>query len=202
MKVKPTDNGLDGRNEVIPSHISTIGNIVVKRYSRGGVVQHFQQRRYLKLGDTRCQKEYEMLVKLRHEEVNVPEPVAYVWKGWPLYKCWLITKKIDNHKSLAEIAKTDVKSAEHFTVLMIEQILKLIKHNIHHVDLHPGNVIVDEKGKVYIIDFDKAVQFSNGRNILRDKYIARWKRAVIKHHLPESLITIVEKELENIPLGL
>ena len=47
--------------------------------------------------------------------------------------------------------------------------------------------MLDDEGKVYVLDFDKAVRFSGNKNALRDKYVCRWRRAVIKHKLPETL---------------
>jgi len=47
---------------------------------------------------------------------------------------------------------------------------------------------VDPRGKVFLIDFDKARTRPQNRGQLREKYINRWRRAVVKHHLPEELL--------------
>ena len=70
---------------------------------------------------------------------------------------------------------------------VIEQISKLIEHRILHIDLHPGNVIVDDKGRALIIDFDKGRFFNGSRDKLRNLYLQRWQRAVSKHGLPAML---------------
>jgi predicted unusual protein kinase regulating ubiquinone biosynthesis (AarF/ABC1/UbiB family) len=60
----------------------------------------------------------------------------------------------------------------------------LAENRILHVDLHPGNILVDTRPQVYIIDFDKAVTTAYHSSKLRQRYIRRWRRAVIKHELP------------------
>jgi 3-deoxy-D-manno-octulosonic acid kinase len=67
------------------------------------------------------------------------------------------------------------------------QVVLLINQQILHVDLHPGNVLVDADGKVFLLDFDKAQKVAGKRNKLRDYYLCRWRRAVIKYNLPEVL---------------
>jgi 3-deoxy-D-manno-octulosonic acid kinase len=66
------------------------------------------------------------------------------------------------------------------------------------VDLHPGNVLVDSNSRVYLIDFDKARYSYLNKDKLRVKYISRWRRAVIKHRLPESLWEMMSSELRKI----
>ena len=38
---------------------------------------------------------------------------------------------------------------------VIDQISRLIDHGIWHVDLHPGNVVIDQNDRVFLLDFDK-----------------------------------------------
>jgi 3-deoxy-D-manno-octulosonic acid kinase len=74
---------------------------------------------------------------------------------------------------------------------VIEQVSILIKNSILHVDLHPGNVIVDNQDRVYILDFDKGDIFSGNINKLKSRYLSRWNRAIQKHQLPEMLIELM-----------
>jgi 3-deoxy-D-manno-octulosonic acid kinase len=79
---------------------------------------------------------------------------------------------------------------------VIEQISLLIQNDILHVDLHPGNVVVDVQEKVYLLDFDKGCVYHGNRQKLKDRYLARWQRAVKKHRLPEMLSNILHSGLE------
>jgi 3-deoxy-D-manno-octulosonic acid kinase len=70
---------------------------------------------------------------------------------------------------------------------VVRSVRRLIEARICHVDLHPGNVLVDGDGRIYLIDFDKAFRFTGSDRELRDWYISRWRRAITKHGLPEVL---------------
>ena len=74
-----------------------------------------------------------------------------------------------------------------------EQVNILINSGMHHVDLHPGNILVTDDEKIFIIDFHKAKMFKGSRKKLVNKYFSRWKRAVKKHGLPEILNAIFNK---------
>ena len=74
---------------------------------------------------------------------------------------------------------------------VMEQISALIKNNILHVDLHPGNVIIDNQNSAYILDFDKGDIFSGNKYKLKSRYLSRWNRAIQKHQLPEMLIELM-----------
>jgi 3-deoxy-D-manno-octulosonic acid kinase len=73
----------------------------------------------------------------------------------------------------------------------VDQISRLIDNDIYHVDLHPGNVVVDREDRVFLVDFDKGYVFRGKKEKLRKKYLARWERAVRKHRLPIMLSEIM-----------
>ena len=77
------------------------------------------------------------------------------------------------------------------------QISALIENRILHVDLHPGNVVVDRTGKVYLLDFDKGRVYRGNRQELKKRYMSRWQRAIRKHALPEMLNDMLRTGLEN-----
>ncbi|RIL04638.1 MAG: hypothetical protein DCC75_12435, partial [Proteobacteria bacterium] len=134
----------------------------------------------------------ESLVEAASIGVRVPEPVAWVDRGAVIYRAWLVTKEIKGHRSLAELALSASNSASLSEISKVleelgRQVELLIQNRLLHVDLHPGNVVVDQHGQVYILDFDKARKFTGGIRELRDQYLRRWRRAVIKHNLPDSL---------------
>jgi 3-deoxy-D-manno-octulosonic acid kinase len=78
---------------------------------------------------------------------------------------------------------------------VIEQISALIQNDILHVDLHPGNVVVDPAGAVYLLDFDKGCVSPGNRQKLKNRYCARWQRAVNKHNLPKVLTEMMQNGL-------
>lgn len=188
---------LGGRGSICIAEIEGIGRIAVKHYFRGGIVRFFVKQRYMRWRKTRGQIEFEMLQKVRKIGINAPEPLAYSFKGFPFYRAWLVTRKIEDHQSLADLSISDVNHACMVLKNVIEQLSLLIKNKILHVDLHPGNVIVDTNGKAYFIDFDKAVISHRSEKNLMRRYLSRWERAVAKHNLPDILWKMMESELNK-----
>ncbi|MBW2194204.1 MAG: hypothetical protein JRF37_01170 [Deltaproteobacteria bacterium] len=187
MPITNVDSALGGRTSVTKADIEGIGPIVVKHYVRGGFLRYMVKRTYLGLGKTRGQVEYEMLNKVRQLGVHAPEPVAYASKGRLFYKAWLITRQIGQHTSLAALSLTDEKYSQSKMSCIIDEASVLIRNRVLHVDLHPGNTLVDKAGGIYLVDFDKARFFHGSTSRLCHRYIRRWNRAVVKHCLPEML---------------
>jgi 3-deoxy-D-manno-octulosonic acid kinase len=188
---------LGGRTSITTDTVDGIGSIAVKSYRRGGLVSYFIKRKYLRLGKTRCQVEFDMLNKAGAIGVDVPQPVAYAYTGSLAYRCWLVMKEIKAHRTLADLSLKDPQSALELVGPIAAQITRLIRHKIRHVDLHPGNVLIDSGGKTYLIDFDRAGTSGLSQNSLRRRYLARWKRAVLKHHLPDALWETLEAQFST-----
>lgn len=178
---------LGGRCSTILYHINGVGPVVIKQYLRGGFIRHLFKQAHLRIGKTRSQQEYEFLQRVRAFGINAPEPVAHAHTGILVYKAWLITKEIEQPVSLAYLSVTDESRARQIMGSVRGQVCALIEHNILHVDLHPGNVIVNSENQVFLVDFDKGRRFSGSKHKLRERYLKRWKRAVIKHGLPAML---------------
>jgi len=178
---------LGGRTSIAVSRLEGIGSVVIKYYRRGGAIRYLIKKRYLKCGKTRCQIEYELLQKVRSLGINAPEPIAFAYKGRLFYQCWLVTREIEDHQTLVQISRSNEEQARMLMKAIIKQVSMLIKNKILHADLHPGNVIVDNKNQVYLLDFDKASIFPGKKNALRSRYLRRWNRAIQKHRLPKML---------------
>lgn len=188
---------LSGRGSISKTTLDKTGSVVIKYFRRGGLIRHFTRQRYLKLGETRPQLEFEMLEEMKKIGVSAPSPVAWAYKkeGFFFYTGWLVMQEIKKQQSLAEVSKKDSERAKYILKKTAAQLSILIKNKILHVDLHPGNVLVDPTDHVYLIDFDKAKKSRMENNRLKLFYLERWKRAVKKHNLPNSLSTYMEEEL-------
>jgi len=181
------NSALGGRTSITVARLQGIGSVVIKYYRRGGAIRYLIKKRYLKCGKTRCQIEYELLQKVRSLGINAPEPVAFAYRGRLFYQCWLVTREIKDHQTLVKISRSNEEQARMVMKKVVKQVSMLIKNNILHVDLHPGNVIVDNQNRVYFLDFDKGGIFPGDKNTLRTRYLRRWNRAIQKHGLPEIL---------------
>lgn len=191
------DSPLGGRSSVTIAQLEGIGSVVIKHYTRGGIIRHIVKRSYIKWGKTRSELEYEALRKVGSLGVNVPEPIAYAYQGGLCYRAWLVTREINPQKTLAELSRIDEGQARIAMKEVVIQVATLIKNNIHHADLHPGNVLVENADRVFILDFDKSSLSWGNRNTLRDKYLRRWRRAVSKHRLPGMLSEMMSAGLRS-----
>ncbi|UCD78999.1 MAG: phosphotransferase [Desulfobacterales bacterium] len=188
---------LGGRISPSMLQLDGIGSVVIKHYHRGGLVRYFIKRHYLKLGKTRAQREFELLHHVDNLGISVPQPVAYAYRGRLFYLAWLVTRAIKEPVSLVSLSLQDEGKARAAVQSTAAQIALLIQNKILHVDLHPGNVVVDTEGKVYLLDFDKGTVYHGSRQKLKDRYVARWQRAVVKHRLPEMLSEALRTGLQN-----
>ena len=188
---------LGGRTAATPAQLDGIGSVVIKHYRRGGLMRYFIKDRYLKFGKTRAQREFELLNIVGTLGINIPQPIAYAHRGRLLYRAWLVTREIHQPLSLARLSLQDEKKASTAMASVIEQISLLIQNDILQVDLHPGNVVVDVREQVYLLDFDKGRVYHGSRQKLINLYLARWQRAVSKHGLPEMLTDILQAGLNS-----
>jgi 3-deoxy-D-manno-octulosonic acid kinase len=186
---------LGGRTAATPGQLDGIGSVVIKHYRRGGLMRHVIKRRYLRFGKTRAQREFELLNIVGTLGINIPQPIAYAHRGRLFYRAWLVTREIHQPLSLARLSLQDEKKTSTAMESVIEQIVSLIQNDILHVDLHPGNVVVDATGKVYLLDFDKGTVYYGNRQKLINRYLSRWQRAVNKHGLPKVLTEMMQNGL-------
>jgi 3-deoxy-D-manno-octulosonic acid kinase len=124
-----------------------------------------------------------MLERVREYGINVPKPYAIVKKGSFVYGTWLVMEHLPGARNLVEIQREEGDALHAIMTALGEQLVVLIQKRVLHIDLHPGNVLVSPEGLVYIVDFDKAHYFRGSASTLRDLYLRRWRRAVIKHGL-------------------
>ena len=125
---------LGGRTSLTPAKLNGIGSVVIKHYRRGGLLRYFIKQRYLKLGKTRAQIEFEMLQVVRNLGINAPEPVAYAHRGCIFYRAWLVSRAINHPLSLALLSLKDEKKARQAMKSVIGQISLWIQNSILHVD--------------------------------------------------------------------
>lgn len=176
-----------GRSPVRIIELRSGVKVALKSYTRGGVLGWFVRHLYLGFGAPRGESE---LLRLRHLQelgIPVPEPLAAVTQGRRVYRTWLVTQYIENSVSLAALAATDEERARLAVRTLAGIFSTLVQSRVFHVDLHPGNVLVRDDDRVFVLDFDKAVDFRGSLNALRDGYLVRWRRACLKHGLPEFL---------------
>ena len=192
---------LGGRGYVGIQDLEGLGRVFVKQYAHGGLLRHLTGGQFLCVGPSRSLTEFEMLERVRAIGINAPRPLIFVNKGSFLYRSWLFMEEILDSRNLAEVsASVQAQDADVIHEAMSklgQQVLTLIENKILHVDLHPGNVLVDRSGLVYLVDFDKARDYHGSSANLRELYLRRWRRAVIKHKLSPVLTELMSLTLRS-----
>ena len=130
---------------------------VLRHYWRGGLVGKVLSDQYLYLGlkNTRVCKEFSLMIKLIELGLNVPKPIAArVSTSGLIYRGDIITQAVSGAKSLLDVLiERPLNSSE------LESIANTIAlfHNkgVYHADLNINNILFDEAGNVFIIDFDR-----------------------------------------------
>ncbi len=189
--------GLEGRVLARRVFLPSFGQVVIKEYRRGGLLGRIIALSHFSFRTTRSEIEFRALHEAASLGINIPKPICFVHTSGFIYSAWLVTEEIQDSVSLAELATRDEQLARSITAQVSLCVIKLIKARIIHVDLHPGNVLVGSNGKVYLIDFDKASKFSGSIRSLRDFFLCRWRRACLKHGLPEYVHQIMSLELRQ-----
>lgn len=190
-------SGLAGRTQMQTVSIPDKGSYFIKTYFRGGMVRRFLKRKYLRTGKTRARLEFEINTRVQKLGVSVPEPVAFAHQGTMFYQCWLISRQIEDSRTLAEFYASDWERARRIMPRIARQVGKLIENRILHVDFHPGNVLV-APDRVYLIDFDKGRIFNGTQDKLIARYRERWDRAVLKYNLPPLLTGDFRDEMAKV----
>lgn len=159
--------------------------MVLKHYFRGGLVASIVKDKYLgfDIENTRAFKEWRLLKKM--QKLGLPVPVAIaarVDKGLFYYRADLITKEIENVKTLTEILSAQVISPELWK--KIGACIKMFHHrDIYHADLNARNILLtyseSDPGDVYLIDFDNSY-FRVNSETWKMANLARLKRSLLK----------------------
>ena len=155
--------------------------MVLKHYYRGGLVASFLKDQYLgfDVENTRSFKEWRLLKQLREFDLPVPEAVAArAVRGPAYFRADLITEEIKDARTLADILSTEPLPAASW-----QQIGACIKrfhaHDVYHADLNARNILLTERGEVYLIDFDNS-RVRSGSDTWKTANLARLHRSLMK----------------------
>ena len=131
-------------------------SLVLKHYYRGGLIARPVKDQYLgfNIEKSRAFKEFRLLKKMNELGLPVPDAVAArVEKKLFSYRADLITREIENVKTLADVISEQTLSAVSWK--KIGGVIKQFHlHNIYHADLNARNILLTDPEEVYLIDFD------------------------------------------------
>lgn len=156
------------------------GDWVWRHYRRGGFVGRFVHDQYVWTGAvrTRCFREWRLLAQLRAWDLPVPAPIAARYeRAGAFYRADLLTLAIPHRATLAELVIAGEADARCWSQVGAT-IARFHARGVQHVDLNAHNVLVDDAGKVFVLDFDRGRIRARGE--WEDRVLARLKRSLEK----------------------
>jgi len=156
------------------------GQWALRHYRRGGLVGRLISDHYLYLGQSRVRSfsEWRLLAELFATGLPVPRPVAasYTREG-PFYTCDLITERLSGTETLASLLLANrLGDADWRQVGRVAA--GFHARGVDHADLNAHNILLDEQGQVFWIDFDRAWRHPPGA--WQASNLARLKRSLYK----------------------
>lgn len=163
---------------------SELKHAALRHYRRGGLFGKIVKDHYLFTSweQTRSLQEFNLLTHLAKAGVNVPRPIAAQAKKLNFcYQADILTQKIPNARDLVAILQENTLSKDAYMNIG-KEVRKLHDAYVNHTDLNIHNILLDESGKVWIIDFDKChfEQEQNKPSPWQAKNLARLKRSFVK----------------------
>ena len=135
-----------------------IGTCALRHYHRGGLVARLSRDSYLWSGRkrTRAFREFRLLAALADAGLPVPAPVAARYQRAGLaYRADLMTRLIPDAQTLS--SRIGARQLDETLARAVGATLaRFHRFGAWHADLNAHNILVDARGAVWLIDFDRS----------------------------------------------
>ena len=132
-------------------------DFVLRHYQRGGLIAKMSEDQYFWSGlrFTRPWREWNLLEKMLEKGLPVPLPAAVkVERKGLLYTADIMMHRIPNARTLMHILMTE-ELTEGYWIAIGSVIRRFHEEGVYHADLNANNILIDEGGRCYLIDFDR-----------------------------------------------
>jgi 3-deoxy-D-manno-octulosonic-acid transferase len=131
--------------------------VVLRHYWRGGLMGRFNRDLFMgaSLHRSRAMAEFALLRHLRAWGLPVPEPLAArrrAWLGW--YRADIAVGRIPDSENLVQRLRRQAMSAEAWAAVG-RVVRRLHERQVFHSDLNAHNLLIDGKGAIWVVDFDR-----------------------------------------------
>jgi len=178
-------------------------DFILRRYLRGGLVQHVVSDRYLWTGlaSTRPAREQQAIEHALDSGLPVPAVAAWlvIRRGFS-YQAAIISRFIPHQATLAGMLAQQALASHAWEVLgaLIRQ---MHDASIDHADLNANNILIDEAGDFYLIDFDRARRrAADGRWRRRnlDRLLRSLRKIADRHELSGSVFHFTDDDWQSL----
>lgn len=156
-----------------------VGRAVLRQYLRGGWAARFIRARYLFIGYDRSRpvREFRILEQVADLGLPAPRPVAALCERHG-FACTgaLITLEIENTRPLEQVL--DCLEPDAWRAVG-ECIRRFHDHGLVHADLTVRNILFQEGGRFFLVDFDRA-RFSKDNSAVFKANLQRLRRSLVK----------------------
>jgi tRNA A-37 threonylcarbamoyl transferase component Bud32 len=156
------------------------GELVLRHYRRGGLFGRLVKDLYAGIdpGNSRAMRELALLAAMREEGLPVPVPIgARLRRVGPLYRADLLIARISSARDLLAVLQTGTLSADQWQQIGA-MIGRFHSAGIDHTDLNIHNILLDDAGQSWLIDFDKCSRRTAGD--WQQANLARLRRSLDK----------------------
>ena len=156
-----------------------VGSCVLRKYLRGGIVAKLIRSRYLFIGyqNSRPFSEFRVLTRCAELGLPSPRPVAAICERRFLSATGaIITREIENILRVEQAAETMGESEWESVGRTVRQ---FHDHGLVHADLNVRNILLQDSGKVFLIDFDRSYFRPGATGAFRSN-LQRLRRSIIK----------------------
>jgi 3-deoxy-D-manno-octulosonic acid kinase len=160
--------------------VGASGHWVLRHYRRGGFVARISRDLYWWNGEAavRSFAEWRLLELLCSRGLPVPRPVAASYRRYGLgYRCDLITQRLANTQSLSRVLKSAALQEESWA-RVATVVAQLHRNGVDHADLNAHNLLLDDQGRVSVIDFDRSRVRTPGN--WQESNVRRLHRSLLK----------------------
>lgn len=151
----------------------------LRHYRRGGLAAAVMQDRYLNLGEARSRPFREFRVTQRLQRLGLPVAPVVAARYAPsglLSRGDLITRRLSGVSTLAETLGRSPDAVD--WAGLGGTLARFHRVGLHHADLNAHNLLLDERGQWFLIDFDRA-SFRE-RGLWQDANLVRLRRSILK----------------------
>ncbi|EKE83738.1 lipid IV(A) 3-deoxy-D-manno-octulosonic acid transferase [Idiomarina xiamenensis] len=132
--------------------------MLLRHYYRGGLVGKVNKDRFMRepVANSRAMREFSLLLKLRELGLPVPRPIAasMVRCGLMSYRADILVDVIPGAVDVYRLLRERALSEAQWQTLG-QAIRQLHDKQVYHSDLNCHNLMLDDKERAWVVDFDK-----------------------------------------------